>query len=77
MKRPILDIVIPAYNEAAVLPMTLKTLTFILKRLLKKKKISGRSRIVVVDDGSKDETWEVIRGGAPAQSRNNRTKTSS
>ena len=56
----ILYIVIPCYNEEEVLEETTKRLTNKLDKLVKSKKISKDSRILYVNDGSKDKTWEII-----------------
>lgn len=55
-----LYMVIPCYNEEAVLRETAKRLQDKYMRLLEKKMISSDSRIVFVNDGSKDRTWEII-----------------
>ena len=59
--RPILWIVIPCYNEEAVLPITAPMFLQELTSLHKYGKISDRSRILFVNDGSKDRTWEIIK----------------
>ncbi len=56
----ILSIVIPCYNEGAVLPETAKRLAALLDRLLGVGKIARGSRIYFVDDGSRDNTWHII-----------------
>jgi polyisoprenyl-phosphate glycosyltransferase len=56
-----LSIVVPCYNEEAVLPETLQRLRETLERLISLGKIEGDSEIVLVDDGSQDRTWELIR----------------
>ena len=56
----ILYIVIPCYNEEKVLPITHKMFLDELDELIKKEKISADSKIVFVDDGSRDETWKII-----------------
>ena len=53
-------IVIPCYNEEEVLPETSKQLSELFTRLLDEKKISPDSRILFVDDGSRDKTWGII-----------------
>jgi glycosyltransferase involved in cell wall biosynthesis len=58
---PQLSIVVPCYNEEAVLPETLQRLHTLLGRLIAAAKISDSSEIVLVDDGSRDRTWELIR----------------
>ena len=55
-----LAIIIPCFNEEAVLPQSIKTLSSLLKSLIKEKLISPDSSLVFVDDGSKDKTWEII-----------------
>jgi glycosyltransferase involved in cell wall biosynthesis len=54
-------IVVPCYNEEEVLNETAKLLEEKIKKLVLDKKISDMSRIVFVDDGSKDKTWELIK----------------
>jgi len=56
-----LYIVIPCYNEQEVLRETAKRLREKLQMLIAAKNISEKSRIVFVNDGSKDSTWEIIR----------------
>lgn len=60
-KLPILYIVIPCYNEEEVLKETTKRLKLKLKKLLKTKVISTKSRVMYVNDGSKDKTWAIIK----------------
>ena len=57
---PVLYIVIPCYNEQEVLPITAPQFLGKLKQLIGEGKISDRSRVLFVDDGSKDKTWEII-----------------
>ena len=59
--KPILWIVIPCYNEEAVLPITAPMFLQKLEDLENAGKISPRSRVLFVNDGSKDRTWEIIR----------------
>ena len=59
--KPILWIVIPCYNEEQVLPLTAPLFVRKLRQLEADGKISGNSRILFVNDGSKDRTWEIIR----------------
>ena len=56
----VLYLVIPCYNEKEVLPETSKQLRIKMNSLMEKGKISPKSRIVFVNDGSKDSTWEII-----------------
>lgn len=57
---PRLFIVIPCYNEEEVLPITSKMFLDELELLIQKGKITFDSRILFVNDGSKDRTWEII-----------------
>lgn len=59
-KEKILYLVIPCYNEEPVLAETTSRLTDKLKRMIKNKLISPKSKIMYVDDGSKDKTWVLI-----------------
>lgn len=56
-----LFIIIPCYNEEEVLPITSKMFLNELNDLISKNKISYNSRIMFVNDGSKDHTWEIIK----------------
>lgn len=56
----ILYIVVPCYNEEAVLHETSKRLKEKMTALINDKKISDKSRVLFVDDGSKDKTWGII-----------------
>ena len=57
MNSPILYVVIPCYNEEEVLPETAKRLYIKLKEMIKSGVCAENSRILFVDDGSKDKTW--------------------
>lgn len=57
---PVLYIVIPCYNEEKVLPITSKLFLEELKKLMGDNKVSPQSRILFVNDGSRDKTWEII-----------------
>ena len=59
-KEKTLYIVVPCYNEEEVLSETTKRLEEKLEDLIKAKKISKDSRVMYVNDGSKDSTWELI-----------------
>lgn len=61
-EKPILYIVVPCYNEEKVLPITSKMFEDKLEELEKKEKISDKSRVLYVNDGSKDDTWNIICG---------------
>ena len=60
-RAPRLQIVVPCYNEEAVLPETCKQLAQLMKSLYGKEQIAGDSSIILVDDGSQDRTWGLIR----------------
>ena len=56
-----LYIVVPCYKEEEVLPETSKRLKVKMEALLAAGKISDKSRVMFVNDGSKDRTWEIIQ----------------
>ncbi len=56
-----LYVVVPCYNEEEVLEETTKRLKEKLNTLIKSKKISNKSKAMYVNDGSKDNTWELIK----------------
>ena len=60
MKETVLYLVIPCYNEEEVLPETVKRLNEVLHGMVDSGKISSDSRMVFVNDGSRDRTWELI-----------------
>lgn len=60
MKAPLLWIVVPCYNEAAMLPLSVPRFEDLLTVMVGCKLVSSGSRIVYVDDGSTDATWDVI-----------------
>ncbi len=55
-----LYIVIPCYNEEEMLPITAKALLEKMQDLVSEEKIHPDSKVMFVDDGSKDKTWEII-----------------
>lgn len=57
---PVLYIVIPCYNEETVLPITSKLFLNKLEEMITKQMIDEKSRILFVNDGSKDNTWKII-----------------
>ena len=61
MRKEVLYLVIPCYNEEEVLSETSKRLEVKMKDLIKKKVISEKSRVAFVNDGSKDSTWKIIQ----------------
>lgn len=60
MNTPKLFIIIPCYNEQEALPITANRLTELTDDMIARSIIDPESRIVLVDDGSKDGTWQVI-----------------
>lgn len=58
--KNILYVVIPCYNEEEVLEETIKIIGKKLKDLIKKNKIHQKSKVMFVNDGSKDDTWKII-----------------
>jgi len=60
MIAPVVTLVIPCYNEESVLPHTMDTLHQLLDDLINEKRISIKSKLLFVDDGSKDRTWGII-----------------
>lgn len=60
-KPPVLGIVVPCYNEELVLPETIRQLESQLNTLSGENRIGEKSFICLVDDGSADKTWEIIR----------------
>ena len=58
--KPVLWIIIPCYNEQEVLPVTAPMFLDKLQFLVQSGRVDGQSRILFVNDGSKDRTWEII-----------------
>lgn len=65
----LISIVVPCYNEEAVLPETARRLSDLLDVLVRCGKVSSDSLVVYVDDGSRDRTWELIEGLAAGGGR--------
>lgn len=61
-KPPVLAIVIPCYNEEEVLPITSGLFKAELEDLVAKGKVDPASHVLLVNDGSRDRTWELIEG---------------
>ena len=59
-KKPILNLVIPCYNEEEALPFTKKELDKKMNALIKSQLIDENSKVILVNDGSKDKTWKII-----------------
>ena len=60
-KKPKLFIVVPCYNEEEVLPLTGPMFREELRKLEESGRIDPESRVLFVNDGSRDRTWEIIR----------------
>lgn len=60
MNKSVLTIIVPCYNEEEVLPETVKELGNILTNLIEKDKIDSKSKLLFVNDGSNDQTWNLI-----------------
>lgn len=60
MSEPVLYIVVPCYNEEEVLPETSKRLKVKMESLMETGKISRKSKVMFVNDGSRDRTWAMI-----------------
>lgn len=60
MKVETLYFVIPCYNEEEMLPITARALIEKMDQLITDGRISADSKVMFVDDGSKDKTWEII-----------------
>lgn len=56
--------VIPCYNEEEMLPFTIQKMGEKLQSLIEKELISDKSKVVFVDDGSRDRTWDLIKAAA-------------
>lgn len=61
MKKPILWMIIPCYNEEDVLPITAPIFLKKTKELIEKDLVSDNSKVLFVNDGSKDKTWNIIK----------------
>lgn len=59
--QPVLSIIIPAFNEEDIIIETIAEVGKILKQLILMNKISNLSFMLFVDDGSSDNTWEIIK----------------
>ena len=61
LARARLSIVVPCYNEEDVLPEVIERLQAFLESMIDAKKITTSSQVILVDDGSGDRTWEMIK----------------
>lgn len=57
----VLTVIVPCYNEEESLPEAIKELGNVLQGLIKQEKVSSKSKLLFVNDGSKDKTWEIIK----------------
>ena len=60
MEKNTVYLVVPCYNEEAVLPETAKRLQEKLRTMIESGRAAADSRILFVNDGSKDNTWQLI-----------------
>lgn len=60
METTKLVIAVPTYNEEAMLPITVPAMLAVLKNMIDSGKISDTSRLLFINDGSKDQTWSEI-----------------
>ena len=64
-----LSIVVPCYNEEEVLPETVRRLRSLIDLLVANGKIDAESQVILVDDGSRDRTWQMIKSYHAQDSR--------
>lgn len=69
MATPVLAIIVPCYNEVETFKYTVETLSAILNEQVEKGHISADSYMLFVDDGSADDTWNLISGVSSVQPR--------
>lgn len=60
MRKPTLAIIIPCFNEELLVESTVNSLFEVINSLIEKGKIQEDSYVYLVDDGSRDKTWEII-----------------
>lgn len=61
MNKPTLAVIIPCFNEELCVKQTVETLLLLLDKLVNSGKIKNDSYLYLVDDGSQDRTWEIIK----------------
>ena len=59
-EKPVIAIVVPCYNESEALPLSSRELLRVIDRMVTDELVSPQSYILCVDDGSKDNTWQII-----------------
>jgi len=67
-EAPKLAVIVPCYNEEQVLYETTKRLSAVLEDLISKNKIKKDSFILYIDDGSRDDTWSIVKSQATRNS---------
>lgn len=65
-KIPVLYIIVPCYNEETVLPLTIPDFIQVLNNMIDDELVDDKSRIVFINDGSTDDTWNIIACNAKA-----------
>ena len=58
--KPLINLIVPCYNEEEVITEATQQLEQLFLKLISAKKISDKSKIVYIDDGSRDKTWQLI-----------------
>ena len=61
MDKPTLAIIIPCFNEELCIQKTIEQLFVVINSLIEKNKIKSDSYVYLIDDGSSDRTWEIIK----------------
>ena len=61
MNKPVLAIIIPCFNEELCIKRTVEQLFVVINSLIEKNKISSESYIYLIDDGSTDSTWNIVK----------------
>lgn len=67
--KPVLYLIVPCYNEEEALPVTSGLFLEKINELVSEGTIDAESRVMFVDDGSKDHTWDIIRSLAEAEEK--------
>jgi glycosyltransferase involved in cell wall biosynthesis len=59
---PVINIVVPCYNEEEVLPETARRLSDLIDRMIAAGQVAAGTGVYFVDDGSRDNTWQIVAG---------------
>ena len=59
--KPSLLLIMPCYNEQEIIGSTINRTMHLINELIEKELISETSKLLFIDDGSKDNTWEIIK----------------